>query len=133
MDLVWLDGRAFAGAPPAMETALYSRAIGAEGPIGPEVAVDVRVCDCCQTDVATTEDGPVLVYRDRSPEEIRDIRVARLEDGRWTPGPLVHEDGWETGACPINGPAVAAREPDLLAQRRGSRGAAGAQAGAGHA
>jgi hypothetical protein len=108
MDLVWLDGRAFAGSPPAMETALYSRAIGSEGPIGPEVAADVRVCDCCQTDVATTEDGPVLVYRDRSPEEIRDIRVARLEDGRWTPGPLVHEDGWETGACPINGPAVAA-------------------------
>jgi len=108
MDVVWLDGRAFVGSPPAMETALYSRSIGAEGPAAPETAVDLRVCDCCQTDVATAADGAVLVYRDRSPEEIRDIRVARLEGGRWTPGPLVHEDGWETGACPINGPAVAA-------------------------
>jgi len=108
LNIVWLDGRAFAGSPPTAETALYSRAIGAEGLIGPEVEVDERVCDCCQTDVATTDDGPVLVYRDRSPGEIRDIRVARLENGRWTPGPLVHEDGWETGACPINGPAVAA-------------------------
>jgi hypothetical protein len=117
MSIVWLDGRAFAGregAPPSAETALYSRSIDESGGPGPEVAVDGLVCDCCQTDVAVTTDGPILAYRDRSPEEIRDIRVARLEGGRWTPGPLVHEDGWETGACPINGPAVAA-SGDLVA------------------
>jgi hypothetical protein len=110
---VWLDGRAYAagkdGAPPAMETALYFRDANAAGPVGREVPVDPRVCDCCQTDVAVTGEGPVLVYRDRSPEEIRDIRIARLVDGTWIDGGLVHDDGWETGACPINGPAVAAR------------------------
>jgi hypothetical protein len=75
--------------------------------------VDIRVCDCCQTDVAVTSSGPVLVYRDRSPEEIRDIRVSRYEDGAWTDGGLVHSDGWETGACPVNGPAIAARDAQV--------------------
>lgn len=115
--LIWLDGRAFAmdagGAPPTMETALYFRTADASGPLGPETPLDLRVCDCCQTDVAVTSEGPVLVYRDRSPEEIRDIRVTRYEDGSWTEGRLVHEDGWETGACPINGPAVAARDKQV--------------------
>ncbi|MDH3271999.1 MAG: glycoside hydrolase [Gemmatimonadota bacterium] len=112
--ILWLDGRAFAraadGSDPTMETALYFRTADGAGSRGPEVPVDVRVCDCCQTDVATTSRGPVLAYRDRSPEEIRDIRVTRYEGGAWGRSRLVHEDGWETGACPINGPAVAATE-----------------------
>ena len=114
MGFVWLDGRAFSvqegGSSPTMETALYFRTADASGPAGPETRLDIRVCDCCQTDLSVTSRGPVLVYRDRSPEEIRDIRVTRYENGSWTEGRLVHEDGWETGACPINGPAVAARD-----------------------
>lgn len=111
MGFVWLDGRAFAAtdaAGPRTETALYFR-IADDGGFGDaELSLDPRVCDCCQTDVAVASNGPVLVYRDRSPEEIRDIRILRYEDGAWVDGGLVHEDGWETGACPINGPAVAA-------------------------
>ena len=30
-------------------------------------------CDCCQTDAALTARGPLLVYRGRTPDEIRDI------------------------------------------------------------
>jgi hypothetical protein len=109
---LWLDGRSFApgpdGAPPSSETALYFRLADARGAAGPETLVDGRVCDCCQTDMALTSAGPVAVYRDRSPDEIRDIHVTRLDDGAWTPPEVVHEDGWETGACPVNGPAVAA-------------------------
>jgi hypothetical protein len=118
MGILWLDARAFeAGVgdtPPTRETALYSRVAGPDGPLGEESPVDPRVCDCCQTDAALTSDGPILVYRDRSPEEIRDIRVARLEEGAWRQGDLVHEDGWETGACPINGPAVDARGASVV-------------------
>jgi hypothetical protein len=103
----WLDGRAFAsGDRKRAETALYFRAFGAGGPVGPELPIDARVCDCCQTDAATTADGAVLVYRDRSPDEIRDIHAVRWSDGAWTESVAVHEDGWETGACPVNGPAV---------------------------
>lgn len=111
MGFLWLDGRGYAAgteSPATMETALYFRTGDANGAAAPEAPLDLRVCDCCQTDVAVASTGPVLVYRDRSPEEIRDIRITRLVDGAWTEGALVHEDGWETGACPINGPAVAA-------------------------
>jgi len=101
----WLDGRAFATDSRA-ETALYWRSLTAGGPVGPELPIDTRVCDCCQTDAATTDAGPVLVYRDRSPEEIRDVHVVRWADGSWSEPRPVHEDGWETGACPVNGPAV---------------------------
>jgi hypothetical protein len=55
----------------------------------------------------------VAVYRDRSEGEIRDIRIGAYVDGAWTEGAIVHEDGWETAACPVNGPAVAARGEDV--------------------
>jgi hypothetical protein len=103
----WLDGRAFATASREdAETSLYFRSLAAGGPTGSELPLDARVCDCCQTDAATTDSGPVLVYRDRSPEEIRDVHVVRWTDGGWSEPSAVHEDGWETGACPVNGPAV---------------------------
>jgi hypothetical protein len=112
LGVVWLDGRGFAegpggGAPP-LETALYFRVGDGLGSASGEVTLDGRVCDCCQTDVAQTSEGAILVYRDRGPAEIRDIRSMRFDGNSWTDGGLVHEDGWETGACPVNGPAVAA-------------------------
>jgi hypothetical protein len=109
--VAWLDGRDFAaGVPERAEMALYYRVMGADGAAGPEAVLDPRVCDCCQTDAAATSAGPVLVYRDRSPDEIRDIYAIRWRNGAWTEPRAVHADGWETGACPVNGPAVDARE-----------------------
>ena len=109
--LAWLDGRAYAGgadeAGTTGETALRFRTIEADGAHGPETVLDPRVCDCCQTDAAVTARGPVLVFRDRSADEVRDIGVLRLVGGRWTEG-VVHEDGWRIEGCPVNGPAVAA-------------------------
>jgi len=54
-----------------------------------------------------TPSGPVVVYRDRTDAEIRDIYATRFLDGNWTEGVSVHQDGWEIGGCPVNGPAVA--------------------------
>lgn len=70
--------------------------------------LDVRTCDCCQTATAMTSKGPVAVYRDRSPEEIRDMSIVRLLNGKWTEPMPVHRDGWKIASCPVNGPAVAA-------------------------
>ena len=115
--LVWLDGRSSVdmdgvkGIPGAM--ALRYRSLDRDGVPGAELLVDERVCDCCQTDAAVSDSGPVVVYRDRSAEEVRDIYVTRLVDGRWTEGTPVHRDGWVIPACPVNGPAVAARENEL--------------------
>lgn len=123
--LAWLDGRDFAAAPPGAgshpgsdgegsdengpEMSVRFRSASWDGAPGPEVLLDERTCDCCQTDAAVTARGPVLVYRDRSPQEVRDIRLTRLEAGKWTEPVLVHDDGWVFPACPVNGPAVAAR------------------------
>ena len=115
MGYAWLDGRAFA-APAAerAETALYFRVAGADGPAGAEAPIDPRVCDCCQTDAALTAEGPVLVYRDRSDDEVRDIHVISWTDIGWGEPRAVHADGWETGACPVNGPAVDARSERVV-------------------
>jgi hypothetical protein len=108
---VWLDGRKM-GMPAASrvrEMMLVSTTLDAKGAIGAESAVDQRTCDCCQTAAAMTSRGPVIVYRDRSPDEIRDIYVVRRVRGAWTQPSAVHNDGWRINACPVNGPAIAAR------------------------
>ena len=70
--------------------------------------IDARVCDCCQTDVAMTSTGPVIAYRDRSPDEIRDISIVRHVDGVWSDPVTISDDDWQIAACPVNGPAIAA-------------------------
>jgi hypothetical protein len=110
--LSWLDGRQYApgpdGSPATQEMTVRFRALDNAATPGPETLLDPRVCDCCQTDAALAADGPVVVYRDRSPSEIRDIYLTRWVDGNWVPGTPVHDDGWEIAGCPVNGPAVAA-------------------------
>ncbi|MCU0627695.1 MAG: hypothetical protein MUF21_14605 [Gemmatimonadaceae bacterium] len=51
----------------------------------------------------------MIVYRDRSGDEIRDIAVVRQVDGAWRAPVRVHPDGWRITGCPVNGPAVVAR------------------------
>lgn len=106
----WLDGRQYADGddgPATEEMSVRFTTFDSDGsPDTPGTLVDGRTCDCCQTAVATAAAGPVLVYRDRSAEEIRDIVVSRLTDGAWTEPVPVHDDGWHINACPVNGPAI---------------------------
>ena len=53
------------------------------------------------------------MYRNRSEDDTRDIQAARLENGAWTVPVTVHADEWRIDACPVNGPAVAARDDDV--------------------
>jgi len=103
--LVWLDGR---GYETADAMSLRFARLDAEGVFSDAAVLDDRVCDCCPTDAVQTENGAVVVYRDRSTDEIRDIAIVRLVDGRWSEPALIHADGWEINGCPVNGPAVAA-------------------------
>jgi hypothetical protein len=112
LGVLWLDGRRYAAGPEGEATeemTLRARALGPDGEPGPETLVDARVCDCCQTSMARTGDGWVAVYRDRSDDEIRDIFVSRWTAEGWSEPRAVHRDGWTIAACPVNGPAVAAR------------------------
>lgn len=93
------------------------QAIGAEQLT--DQLIDPRVCDCCGTAAAMTARGPVIVYRDRSADEVRDISIIRsvtagagdragsVDFSRPEP---VHRDGWKIAGCPVNGPRVAAKE-----------------------
>ena len=117
VEAVWLDGRKYnrVGDDPTNEMSLATAAFTVEGRASlPERILDGRVCDCCQTAVAMTGRGPVIVYRDRSPDEIRDIAVVRRTGaGRWTEPVAVHADGWKINACPVNGPSIVARGNDV--------------------
>ena len=46
-------------------------------------------------------------------QEIRDIHVARLENGSWTASKAVAADNWNINACPVNGPMLSARGRDV--------------------
>ena len=74
-----------------------------------ESELDASTCDCCQTDSVMTPKGLLLAYRDRADGEIRDIATTRFDGSRWSAPTIVHADGWFMPACPVNGPAIAAR------------------------
>lgn len=78
-----------------------------------EWELDERVCDCCQTSSAITSNGPVLIYRDRSADEIRDISIVRMVGGKWTSPQTIHADNWKITGCPVNGPRIDAAGNNL--------------------
>jgi hypothetical protein len=102
----WLDGRETAegGAMALRSTVLEG------GNLRPAELLDDRVCDCCQTDAALAADGPVVAYRGRTAEEVRDIYVKRRSPGAtgWSKPVRVGADQWKIPGCPVNGPAIAA-------------------------
>jgi hypothetical protein len=71
-----------------------------------EWELDNRTCDCCQTGTALTDNGPIVIYRDRSDEEIRDMSIVRFVDGQWTEPKTIYADNWKIAGCPVNGPRV---------------------------
>lgn len=113
LGIAWLDGRYTGGGsgghdahagPMTLRAAAFAAAGKRE-----EHELDARVCDCCQTDSARAGAAVLLAYRDRRDGEVRDIAVARLDADGWRLPVRVHDDGWVMPACPVNGPAIAAR------------------------
>jgi hypothetical protein len=113
--IVWLDGRAAAGKPEGEgEMRLMAAELTPNG-LGDETLLDPRVCDCCQTTAVRTARGVLVAYRDRSPEEVRDISLVRRENGGWTEPYALSHDGWKIPGCPVNGPALDAAGLDVAA------------------
>jgi hypothetical protein len=116
----WLDGRNAAmegesGHHEGHHGSMTVRAavVNKQGIKSGEWELDNRVCDCCQTSVAITANGPVVVYRDRSEEEIRDISIVRMVNGEWTKPQSIFPDNWKIAGCPVNGPRVDAQGNNL--------------------
>ncbi len=72
--------------------------------------VDELVCDCCQTDAAAAGDQALIVFRNRTEHEIRDIYYSRMGPRGWSDPQPVADDGWQMPACPVNGPALDTKE-----------------------
>ncbi len=109
MGLVWLDGRKTAalarGHARQAAMSLVHTTLDADGRLGPETALDPRVCDCCQTDAARRRRSD----RRRVPRPLGRRKCgtcpscasragAGRSRGRWP------RDGWEIHGCPVNGP-----------------------------
>jgi hypothetical protein len=109
LGLVWLDGRLTVKDREHGPMTLRYGAYNAAWTQVSDRGIDAKVCDCCTTSVAMTAGGPIAIYRNRTDDEIRDIYVTRYENGAWTAGKAVHDDGWQIHACPINGPAITAQ------------------------
>lgn len=112
---VWLDGRAYdgdllEGSALSGQMQLRSAVISSDGTVAPDIAVDFTTCSCCQTAAAVADDALLVVYRDRSEAEVRDISLVIMREGRWSAPASVHEDNWELSGCPVNGPSIAARD-----------------------
>jgi len=84
-----------------------------KGDVIKESELDASTCDCCQTSIAITNDGPIVVYRDRGEKEVRDIYSVKNINGTWEEPNVVHDDGWIINGCPVNGPKVAVNSKDL--------------------
>ena len=112
LGVIWLDGRnsEFKDDDPTSGTmTLRYAAFDAQWKQTIDTEIDHNVCECCQTAAAITPEGPLVAYRNRTDNEIRDIATSRLQNGKWTPESIVHNDNWEIYACPVNGPALAVR------------------------
>jgi hypothetical protein len=121
LGLAWLDGRAMksgaghgshGGGGGAMSVRFAT--FGRDWKQTAEMPVDLRVCECCPTTAAVTSEGPIVAYRNRGEDEVRDIFVSRLENGKWSEPKAVHADGWKIQACPVNGPMLSARGRDVV-------------------
>jgi hypothetical protein len=109
----WLDGRelaewSFDEPDKLLGTSLRLGTLDYAGNVVAREIVDELVCDCCMPDRAMTPAGPVVAYRDRTPEEIRDIVVRRQIGGAWQEAVQAGADSWHIEGCPVNGPAIAA-------------------------
>ena len=119
--ITWLDGRKTAsdithGGHDGHhgEMTLRAAIIDKNGNKVNEWQLDERICDCCQTTAAVTSDGPIVVYRDRSDDEVRDMSIVRYANGEWTAPKTIHADNWQIKACPVNGPRADAINNNLV-------------------
>ncbi len=118
--VTWLDGRNTGGGShdddhnSSGTMNIRVATVQPTGQIIDDILVDTKTCDCCQTSAAITPKGPIIVYRDRSNKEVRDIYISRLLDGSWTIPKPIHNDNWVINGCPVNGPKAASHNNTLV-------------------
>ena len=121
--VTWLDGRNTGSGKGHEENdehqgngAMNLRAANvlSTGEVISDALLDDKTCDCCQTTAVITQKGPIVFYRDRSNEEIRDIYFSRMVDGSWSIPQAVFNDHWVINGCPVNGPKADSKDNTVV-------------------
>ena len=118
LGVIWLDGRNSEydfDDPDTGTMTLRFASFDADWKQTADAEIDHRVCECCSTTAVVTSEGVLAAFRDRDDDEVRDMGVSRLENGRWTPTTIVSRDNWMLDFCPVNGPMLSARGRDVAA------------------
>lgn len=101
--LIWLDGRL--ATDMSGNYSLRTAFLDFEGVISNRAILDDNTCTCCQTSFVNVGNDFMALYRDRSEEEIRDIRTVKfnnLDSGHHSQ--VLNNDNWHIAGCPVNGP-----------------------------
>ncbi|MFB6231927.1 MAG: hypothetical protein ABEL04_12310 [Salinibacter sp.] len=107
---VWLDGRKMAGGEGHQgEMTLRGAVLDSSGTVEQRALLDGRTCECCPTSAVRVGGKALVAYRDRTENEIRNIKLVRFDGQSWSEPTLLHDDGWKIAGCPVNGPALTAR------------------------
>ena len=99
----WLDGRMMTKPKGKM---MLRTAILDGNQIRDERVLDKDVCTCCPTSAVQLSGGPIVVYRDRSPQEIRDISFVLRSGRKWSEPTRLQADNWLMPGCPVNGASI---------------------------
>ena len=110
----WLDGRQMKKPTGKM---MLRTAILDGNEIKSENMIDDDVCTCCPTGAIQLPGGSAVVYRDRLPQEIRDISLVHLKNDAWSKPSRIQNDNWVMPGCPVNGPSIATNG-DIIAVSR---------------
>ncbi len=110
----WLDGRDMTQ-PGGTMTLRTTTLMGSQ--IGEERILDENVCTCCPTAAVSTKNGPMVLYRDRTPSEVRDISFISRKQNQWTAPEDLASDQWVTPGCPVNGPTITQNGKHLAVTR----------------
>ena len=110
----WLDGRLMT--KPTGKMTLRTVILDGDQ-IRDERMLDDNVCTCCPTSAVPLPAGPIVVYRDRSLREIRDISFILRSENKWTEPATLKKDNWLMPGCPVNGASIATNG-DLVAVSR---------------
>lgn len=117
--VTWLDGRNTGSGSHGEEHSssgamnIRTATVLPSGEVIEDTLVDDKTCDCCQTGAAITPNGPIIVYRNRTDDEVRDIYISRWVAGSWTSPMPINNDHWVINGCPVNGPKAASFENTL--------------------
>jgi hypothetical protein len=104
-ELIWLDGSNW---KQQKRVTLMSRTVQTDGAVTGATVIDPDTCTCCPTTLVQTNNGLLAAYRGHTPENIRDIEVAKNLAGHWSEPYIPQPDHWHFAGCPVNGPHLAA-------------------------